>query len=71
MKLNFQKLRAKIIEKYGTLGKFAEAYGISENSLSRKMNNKVPFSCEDIIKISGMLDIDKADIVLYFFTDEV
>lgn len=71
MKLNFQKLRAKIIEKYGTLGKFAEAYEISENSLSRKMNNKVPFSCEDIIKISDMLDIDKADIVSYFFTDEV
>lgn len=71
MNFDFRMLRAKIIEKYGSQQAFAKAYGISNNSFSRKMHNKTPFSSEDIIKMSEMLGIDKQRIGEYFFTKSV
>lgn len=68
MVLAFQKLRARIVEKYGTLTNFADNYHISMTSLSNKMSGKVPFSYKDIIKMSEMLDIENDDIGTYFFT---
>ncbi len=37
MKFDFNALKAKIIEKYGSQNQFAEAFGTSENTMSRKM----------------------------------
>lgn len=68
MVLAFQKLRARIVEKYGTLTNFADNYHISMVSLSNKMSGKVPFSYKDIVKMSEMLDIKNDDIGTYFFT---
>ncbi len=65
------KLRGKIIEKYGTLNNFSEAYNISMNSLSQKLNNKMQFSRNDIVRISKLLDIKKEDIGAYFFEKQV
>lgn len=71
MAFSYAKLRGRIIEKYGSQGNFAEAFGISENSLSLKMNNKSRFTSDDIIKITSMLDISKNEVGEYFFTLEV
>lgn len=71
MRFDFSKLRGRIVEHYGTLAAFAKAYGISENSLSLKMNNKTKFSSGDIIKISDMLEIKKDEIGDYFFKTKV
>lgn len=71
MAFDFSKLKGRIVEKYGTQAEFAKAFGISENSLSLKMNNKTKFSADDIIKIADMLDIQQTDVGLYFFTPKV
>ena len=36
MSYTYNKLRGRIIEMYGTQGKFAEKLGISKNSVSKK-----------------------------------
>lgn len=71
MSYNYNKLRGRIVEKYGSLYKFAETLGISYNAISRKMNNKISFSQDDIIKWSKFLDIQPSEYKEYFFTLEV
>ncbi len=71
MSFNFKRLRGKIIEKYGSQAKFAESLGVSQNSLSRKMNNKTRFSSNDVIKIKELLGIPDNEINSYFFNMEV
>lgn len=67
MAFEYKKLRGKIVEKYGTQGKFAEKLGITETTVSRKMNMNTSFSTEDILKWSELLEIPKDDIGEYFF----
>lgn len=64
----YDKLIGKIVEKYKTRGKFAEAMDISERSLSLKLNGKVPFTQQEILKACELLEIDNSDIGIYFFT---
>lgn len=71
MEFDYSKLKGKIIEKYGTQREFAKEFGVSKNSFSMKMNNKISFSTNDILKITNMLNIDKDDISSYFFTQKV
>lgn len=68
MPYKYDKLRGRIVEKYGTQGKFAEILGISKNSMSKKMNCETGFSQEDIIVWSKLLGIEKDDYGTYFFT---
>lgn len=68
---DYSKLRGRIVEKYGSQSAFVRQYGISENSFSRKINNKVRFSADDIIRISEMLEIPKELVGAYFFTPKV
>ena len=67
----YNKLRGRIVEKYGSLEAFAAAVGISNVSMSKKFNNKMGISREEIVKWSEMLDISNDDIGAYFFTREV
>lgn len=67
LQYSYDKLRGRIVEKYGSQEKFAEVIGISPNSLSKKMTGKTGFSQKDIIRWSELLDIDKADYSEYFF----
>ena len=68
MAFNYQKLRGRMVEKYGSQTEFAKAFGVSENTMSQKMNNKTRFTSDDIIKIADMLEIDQNDVGEYFFT---
>ena len=71
MAFDYSKLRGKIIEKYGSQSAFVRVFGTSENTFSLKMNNKVSFTSDDIVKISKMLDIPEGKIGLYFFNQKV
>ena len=71
MSFDYSKLRGKIVEKYGNQSNFASALGISENTLSLKMNNKVRFTTDDITTISRLLEIDAEEIGKYFFALKV
>lgn len=71
MAFNYSKLKGRIIEKYGNQTAFAKAFGTSQNSLSRKMNNRMRFTSDDVIRAAELLDIPESQIGEYFFTPKV
>ena len=71
MSFNYSKLRGRITEKFGTQGCFSKALGVSERTLSLKLNNKIFFSQNEIAKISELLNISSDEIQVYFFEKEV
>jgi DNA-binding Xre family transcriptional regulator len=68
---DYSKLLGRIIEKYGSQAKFSGAMGLSERSLSLKLNSKVGFKQSEIAKACKLLDIAESDIPEYFFTLKV
>ena len=70
---DYRKLIGRIIEKFGTRKAFAEAVGISENSMSQKLSNKMAITTDDIILwcAPNFLDIPCGQIGVYFFTLQV
>lgn len=68
---DYSKLRGRIVEKYGTQGKFAEANDMSDRSISLKLNNGIGLSQEEIIDWCKKLDICISDIPAYFFKEKV
>jgi len=68
MMRSYQKLRARIVEKYGNQGIFAQKLGTSEITVSKKLCDKVPFTHNDIVKWCDLLEIGQDDIGSYFFT---
>lgn len=71
MCFDYSLLNGKIVEKYGTQYNFAIALGISERSLSLKLNNKVSWKDKDINKAIKLLDISIEDMYKYFFKQKV
>jgi hypothetical protein len=67
---DYSVLRGRIIEKCGSIGKFAEIFGISKTSMSDKLNNNSSWSQEDISKAVKILQIeDPATVVKCFFRE--
>ncbi|HEL9630585.1 TPA: DUF739 family protein [Streptococcus suis] len=71
MSKDFSKLSGRIVEKFGTQYNFAIAIGLSERSLSLKLNNKVGWKDEEMEKAIELLDLDITEIPSYFFTYNV
>ena len=71
MSFNYDKLRGRIIEIFGTQGKFAQAMGWSERTLSLKLNGIRPWKQTDICKAIHLLHLDESDIPIYFFKEKV
>lgn len=64
----YNKLRARIIEVYGSQTNFAEAVGLSAPSVSHKMNGKYGFSQEDVERWAKLLGIHRCDYGEFFYT---
>lgn len=71
MAFDYDKLRGRIIEKFRTQSNFSRALGVSERTLSLKLNNKIFFSQDEIAKISELLNIALDEIQIYFFKKKV
>lgn len=71
MTKDFSKLSGRIVEKYGTQYNFAIAMGLSERSISLKLNSKVGWKDEEIEKAIELLELNLEDIPSYFFTYNV
>ena len=67
MVYDYSKLNGKIIEKFGTRERFAKALGITNKSISEKLNNKTIWKQPEISKAMELLSISGEDIELYFF----
>ena len=71
MAFNYDKLKGKIIEGFGTQYKFAEAMGWSERTLCLKLSSNRAWKQPDICKAIFLLNFDKEDIPAYFFERKV
>lgn len=71
MAFDYSKLRGKIVEKYGTQGSFAKALGVSERTLSLKLNGKIFFGQDEMNKILNLLGESVDFIKDYFFIEKV
>lgn len=69
--LDFSKLRGRIVEKCGTMGKFAKKMGMCASSLSKKLKGVTAFDTEEICKALEILDIEKEEVSYYFFAPKV
>lgn len=67
MTYSYNKLRGRIIEKYGSQEAFSKVIGMSSTSLSLKMTGQTGFSQNDIQLWSKYLDIKTEEIGEYFF----
>lgn len=67
MPYDYSKLRGRIIEMCGTQEEFAHRMGISERSISLKLNGKRPFKQQDIANAISVLGLSHKDIPAYFF----
>lgn len=68
MAFNYAKLIGKIAEIFGTQLRFAEAMGLSERTISLKLNSKVEWKQSEINQACELLDIATSEIPTYFFT---
>jgi transcriptional regulator with XRE-family HTH domain len=67
LKFDYSKLKGKIKEIYDTQINFAKAMNLSEKTISDKLNNKIFFGQDEIIKACELLQIPFEEISLYFF----
>lgn len=68
---DYSKLCGRIVEKFGKQAAFAAALGLSERSLSLKLNNERYFKPNEISKAIELLGLLLTDIPEYFFTVDV
>ena len=71
MSYDYSKLLGKIVEKCGTQLIFSERMGLSDRTISLKLNRKVPWKDTEIVKAAEILEIPSNEIVEYFFKIKV
>lgn len=71
MSFDYRKLKGAIIEKYNSQSAFAKEIGVSERTLSLKMNGKIAWKQPEIIKAIKALNLTTDDIQEYFFKEKV
>ena len=63
----YRKLEGRIIEIYGSKVSFSKAIGMSEQLLSRKLNDKVCWKSKEMEKAIKILNIRRKEIPDFFF----
>lgn len=67
MPYNYAKLLGRIVEVFGTQAKFSAAMGLSEHTVSAKLNGKVEWKQGEISTACSLLGIADKDIHAHFF----
>lgn len=71
MAYDYSKLNGRIVEVCGTKAAFAKKMGLSEKTISLKINNKIAWKQPEISKACVILNIPERDIQKYFFIIKV
>lgn len=69
MELN--KLRGRIIEKYGNVSRFAEVSGISNASLSLLLSGKYKWRVDRMAYVMNLLDIPAEEFASFFLPESL
>ena len=65
---NSNKVRGRIVEKYGSISNFCKANNMNRSSISKKLNGKSEMNRKNIILFCSALDIPECEVGDYFFT---
>ena len=65
------ELKGRIIQKYGSQGRFAKHLGKTEQTITAKLNGRSQFSRDDILTWCNALEITPDDVGRYFFAQEL
>lgn len=71
MAYDYSKLNGRIVERCGTQAVFADRMGLSERTVSLKLNNKVAWKQPEMQKAAVILEFPETEIQTYFFTMKV
>ena len=66
-----EKLKARIVEKFGTQKAFCEAVGMYESTLSRYLSSGKDWKGSKLIKACELLEIPASEVDAYFFEPAV
>lgn len=66
MQFNFNRLRGRIVEKFGSCDRFAAAMGRSKVWVSSRLNNTVAWRGPEIREAAELLDIPAEEIPSFF-----
>ena len=64
---NYNKLRGRIVEKFGSCSAFADRLGMYRQVVSYKLNGRIGITRDDIVVWRDLLDIEQDEIGIYFF----
>lgn len=68
---NYNKLKGRIKEYFGTQEEFAKAMNLTPTSINNKLNNKTSWSQDEIFDCIPLLHISKDEVQEIFFTQIV
>ena len=64
---NYSKLKGKIVEVCGSQCEFATRMGVSERTISNKMQQKKWWKQNEMVKAMNILGVDESELREYFF----
>lgn len=64
----YRKLKGRIKELYGSQAAFAEAIGMSHNTVCKKLTGRIGISQCDVERWAELLKIERCDYGEYFYT---
>lgn len=68
---DYNKLKGRIRECFPTQADFAQKLGMSDTSLSNKLNNKTVFDQDEIQESINLFKLTAQETIEYFFTLKV
>lgn len=68
---DYSNLLGKIKTYFKTQGNFAKEMGMSLSAVNSRLNNKIDWTPEEMIKACELLFIPLEEIYLYFFVEKV
>ena len=68
---DYRKLKAKIMEVFGSQTEFAKAMGLGYTGLSQRLNNHMSWKTPEIVLACELLGIPLEKAHAYFFVAEV
>lgn len=67
--MDYSKLKGKIVERFGSATKFANAMGMSDATLSQRLQGTSPWKVTEIAKAAKLLEIKRKDVLAFFLPE--